>query len=93
MYMDVCREYARSLINNLSLLSGLVVVPTNSELRSICHRLNRLQKRGMSLDEIQMKRFIHGHGHLNDDPDFKALKVIIAGLQVRIQAQDTKRSA
>lgn len=80
IYMTLCREYARSLINNLSLLSGKVLVPTEPELHRICIHLANLQAKGCTLDEQQL---IHGSKKLNSLQDFKLLKQLITKIKIK----------
>ena len=55
--MDIaCRDYSRSLINNLSLASGYVLVPTETELQQVCAQLEALQALGLDLGSIRTMR-------------------------------------
>jgi hypothetical protein len=75
--MSECREYVRSLINNLSLLSKRILILTEQQSHNMCRHLQNLQNRGFILNEYHMKQLINGTDQLNDDPDFKALKQLI----------------
>jgi len=81
--MSQCRDYARSLINNLSLLSKMVLTPTESQLRTLCRHLEGLQNRGVVLDDKNMYNLINGTPILNNDPDFKSLKQLIMKINIK----------
>lgn len=72
-----CREYARSLINNLSLLSKYVLVPTEEEWNNICQCLDNLQAKGHRLDDLRMRQLIYGSPVIDRDPDFLSLKLLV----------------
>jgi hypothetical protein len=80
--MSECSEYARSLINNLSLLSKLVLIPTPEQLKTMCLYLQNLKKRYQP-DMIQL---IYGSDQLNKDPDFQKLKQLVTTIQ-RLQGR------
>lgn len=79
--MSECRGYARSLINNLSLLSKLVLTPTEVQLKSICRHLKNLRDKGFVLDD--MNQLINGSDRLNRDPDFRELKHLISKINIK----------
>lgn len=83
--MNECREYARSLINNLSLLSHYVLVPTDTQTRTICRYLKNLSDKGFILDDYNMRQLINGTDILNNDPDFTTLKQLIKKIKVRTE--------
>lgn len=86
--MNTCREYARSLINNLSLLSGLVLVPTEAQIKDMCRHLSGLSNKGFALDEQHMRLLISGSDRLNTDPDFQSLKRLIVQVKVLRDKKD-----
>jgi hypothetical protein len=88
--MSQCRDYARSLINNLSLLSKMVLMPTESQLRTICRHLQTLQIQGIILDDNNMYNLINGSETLNSDPDFKALKQLITKIKIKTEIKSNK---
>lgn len=73
-----CREYARSLINNLSLLSGLVIVPKEADTQRICQHLLILQRQGYDLADTSL--LIHGTPALDINPNYIALTELIVSL-------------
>jgi len=88
--MSQCRDYARSLINNLSLLSRMVLTPTESQVQTICRHLQGLRNRGLVLDDDNMHNLIHGTERLNNDDDFKALKQLITKIKIKTEIKSNK---
>lgn len=88
--MSQCRDYARSLINNLSLLSKKVLIPTESQVRTICRHLQALQIQGIVLDDTTMYNLINGSETLNNDPNFKALKQLITKIKIKTEIKSNK---
>lgn len=82
-----CREYVRSLINNLSLLSGKVLVPSEYELQRMCGILRRMQRYGLKLDEKAMKHLIYGPEPKGNESQkmFYELKELITQIKVKNQ--------
>ncbi len=78
------KEYARSLINNLSLMSGLVLQPSQSQMVEICFILMALHnRRHISLSDSDIKSLILGNRTLNSDPDYSRLRDIVRGLKIK----------
>ena len=75
-----CREYARSLINNLSLLSGLVLLPSSDQFDQICECLMELD---LPFDDYHMLALINGTEELVLNSSFMKLKRIIATIRVK----------
>lgn len=59
--VDNYKDYARSLINNLSLQSGHVLYASSESLENICSHLRELQHAGFDLGkEVNTMTMIHG---------------------------------
>ncbi len=78
-------EYSKSLINNLSLLSGLVLMPDASDMTEINRCLGALINRGViaKLDEKTMMQLINGSKDLNVDPIYHNLKTVLKRIPVK----------
>jgi hypothetical protein len=78
-----CREYARSLINNLSLISGLILIPSELNTQAMCNQLQALHNQGFNLNLDQnMRKLIQGTPSLNASLYYIALKKIIAKITI-----------
>lgn len=82
-----CREYARSLINNLSLLSDKILVPTEFELQRMCGILKMMQSYGLVLNEQTMQHLIYGPDPKDRKAQqmFQELKELIIQIKVKKQ--------
>lgn len=80
-----CREYARSLINNLSLMSGYVLSPKEGQLTDICHHLTNLNNKGLTLNNANMIQLIQGDPRLMYDLDYIALQSLIVQIPKKTQ--------
>ena len=81
--VENCRDYARSLINNISLLSGYVLKPSNLEISNICAELNTIQAEGFDLTrEANTKILIHGtNRQLETMPAYIRIKTILGKIK------------
>lgn len=77
-----CQEYARSLINNLSLQSGLILLPTKQQFNQICDCLGRLNIR---FDDASMISLIHGN--IGNNAQYLELKKLILSIKVKTQPE------
>ncbi len=91
--VDTCREYARSLINNISLLSGYVLSPNALDISNICAELETLQAAGFDLrSEANTKLLIHGTAEeLEYMPAYIRLKSILGGLRKITMEEDNSQ--
>jgi hypothetical protein len=80
-----CRHYARSLINNLSLLSGYVLVPEDSQLDKFCEYLATIRKTHQTDDETLMEHLINGTPELNVDPTYRQLKELVTQIKTKVR--------
>jgi len=81
--MSECKHYAYGLINNLSFMSGFVLVPTPKDIENICVHLENLKERGFSLNDMGMRHLINGTMELNADENYIQLKRIINNIQIK----------
>ena len=82
--MSECKDYAYSLINNLSLLSGYILKPTVNEINQICFHLETMKEEGsIRYNDNDMRNLINGTLTLNKNPNYNVLKKIISNLSVK----------
>ena len=82
--MSECKDYAHSLINNLSLLSGYVLKPTINEMDQICSHLEIMKREGsIKFNDNDMRKLINGTASLNKNTHYNVLKNIISNLSVK----------
>jgi hypothetical protein len=88
-----CSEYARSLVNNISLLSGHVLAPTDLDLSNICSALEMLQESGFNLkSEYNTKLLIHGtDAILERMPAYQRLKNTLLDIEKITMKTDTSQ--
>ena len=82
--MSECKQYAHSLINNLSLLSNLVLVPNDNDINNICFHLNQLKNKGLiRFTDNSMRKLINGTPSLNNSNHFAELKRLINNIDIK----------
>jgi hypothetical protein len=81
-----CEDYALSLINNLSLVSHLVLVPSKINKIDLCRHLAKLQIEGFVLNNALMKELMHGSTRLNNDPSYLAIKKLVSRISINASA-------
>lgn len=82
--MSECKHYAYSLINNLSLLSNLVLVPKDSDIKHICFHLDKLKNDGLiRFTDDSMRKLINGTPRLNESNHFAELKRLINNIEIK----------
>ena len=59
--VDTCKDFARSLISNVSLQSGQILVPSILDLEKVCRHVQQLWDEGINLrNERVVRQLIHG---------------------------------
>lgn len=82
--MSECKHYAYSLINNLSLLSNLVLVPKDNDIKHICFHLNELKNKNLiRFTDDSMRKLINGTFSLNKSNHFAELKRLINNIEIK----------
>jgi hypothetical protein len=78
-----CQNYSRSLINNLSLISNLVLTPTHIQILDLCRYLRQLQIDGLQLDNLGMEELIYGSPRLNKNHTYLNIKTLVTRISIK----------
>lgn len=78
-----CEDFARSLINNLSLLGKVVLTPTGAQVKRLCALVTLLHNKGLELNTLAMKELINGSPRLNRDPVYKQMKELLQRIPIK----------
>lgn len=81
--MSKCENFARSLINNLSLLGKVVLAPTGAQVKRMCALLTLLHDKGIELNTFTMRELMKGSPRLNDEPAYKQMKDLLRRIPIK----------
>lgn len=83
--MSDCEDFARSLINNLSLLGKVVLTPSKIQVKRLCGLLTVLHNKGLRLNTITMRELIRGSVRLQAEPAYERMKELLQKIPIKRQ--------